>query len=316
MMRTHIFGPVPSRRLGLSLGVDLTPGKTCNFDCLYCQLIQTEQKTIERMAFCSPEVVLKELEETICEITTADWITISGTGEPTLHLQLGEIMAGIKKISSIPVCVITNSSLLWMPQVRDDLQCADHLLPTLTTTFQRTFEKIHRPHPGLSLERILGGLELTVKEFKGSVELELFVCPSINDTEEEIEGLRVFISRLERLSAVYLNAAVRTPLEKSIRQATSQELERFKERLNLSVPVSTALDKKITMKKPARTSLGSGDDVIKLLMRHPTRTEHIETALNISGEALSAILVELESHGKIVMKSDGTWALTACFGFE
>ncbi|HAE39038.1 MAG TPA: radical SAM protein, partial [Candidatus Riflebacteria bacterium] len=239
-MRTYIFGPVPSRRLGISLGVDLTPTKTCSFDCLYCQLSKTRFHTSLRSQFCDPADVLKELKAVLSEIARPDWITISGTGEPTLHSDLGLILAEIKKLESAPACVITNSSLMYLPEVRQELMLADRLLPTISTVNERSFKRIHRPTEDLRLEAILEGLQLFSRDYTGAIEVEIFVCPGINDTPEEISGLRDYLRSLANLESVYLNTAVRSALEGEIATADQGLLNSFRAALNLSVPVTTA----------------------------------------------------------------------------
>lgn len=309
-MRTYIFGPVPSRRLGISLGVDLTPTKTCSYDCLYCQLCRTNFHTSQRSEFCDPDDVLKELRETLAEIAKPDWITISGTGEPTLHSGLGYILAEIKKLNSAPTCVITNSSLLYLPDVRSELMLADRLLPTLTTVNKATFRRIHRPTNELNLDDILNGLRRFVNEFTGTVEIEIFVCPDINDSDAEIEALGNYLNSLDGIESVYLNTAVRVPLESEIRTADQSRLNRFREHLKLRVPVSTAFEhnlvppKKSNWNRPAVSS-----DILKLLLRHPCSQEQLEKVLGSSPENILRLLNELTDQGLIKRESNGCWSL-------
>lgn len=310
-MRTYIFGPVPSRRLGISLGVDLTPTKTCSFDCLYCQLAKTTFHTSGRKEFCKPDEVLAELREVLKEIARPDWITISGTGEPTLHSGLGYILAEIKKLGNAPTCVITNSSLMYLPEVRSELLLADRLLPTLTTVKAETFARIHRPTPDLQLEKILEGLRLFMQEFTGAVEIEIFVCPDINDTDEEIEGLRNYLMTLNNLESVYLNSAVRVPLESEIRTADQSRLNRFRDRLNLMVPVTTAFEHSLI---PPRVSSwnrpAASSDVLKLLLRHPCSEQQLEKVLGSAPEKIVALLNELSANGLIIRGTNGCWVLS------
>ncbi|HNX77192.1 MAG TPA: radical SAM protein [Candidatus Rifleibacterium sp.] len=309
-MHTYIFGPVPSRRLGISLGVDLTPTKTCSFDCLYCQLCRTNFHTATRCAFCDPDEVLRELRETLAEIAQPDWITLSGTGEPTLHSGLGYLLAEIKKLNNAPTCVITNSSLLHLPEVRNELLLADRLLPTLTTVNKYTFKRIHRPTEDLDLESILNGLRKFVNEFTGTVEIEVFVCPGINDSDSEIEALGNYLNSLDGLESVYLNTAVRVPLESEIQTADQSCLNRFREHLRLRVPVSTAFEhslippKKSSWSRPALSS-----DVLKLLLRHPCSQEQLEKVFGSSAENILRLLCELAERGLIKKENNDCWSL-------
>ena len=309
-MRTYIFGPVPSRRLGISLGVDLTPTKTCSYDCLYCQLSRTRYHTSERSQFCDPEDVLKELKAVLSEIARPDWITISGTGEPTLHSGLGFILAEIKKLESAPSCVITNTSLMHLPEVRQELMLADRLLPTISTVNECSFQRIHRPTSNLRLEKILEGLQLFSREYTGSIEVEIFVCPGINDSAEEIAGLRQYLRTIANLESVYLNTAVRAPLESEIKTADQGLLNNFRTALNLGIPVSTAFEHNFI---PPRSSEWNrpavSSDILKLLLRHPCSEKQLEQVLSSAPENILAMLGELAAQGKIKQASNGDWAL-------
>jgi len=310
-MRTYIFGPVPSRRLGISLGVDLTPTKTCSFDCLYCQLSKTKFHTSARAQFCDPESVITELKAVLSEIARPDWITISGTGEPTLHSGLGFILAEIKKLDNAPSCVITNSSLMHLPEVRQELMLVDRLLPTITTVNQRSFERIHRPTADLRLEAILEGLQLFSRDYKGAIEVEIFVCPGINDSAEEIAGLRDYLRTLPNLESVYLNTAVRIPVESEIGTADQGLLNSFRTALNLSVPVTTAFEHSFVPPRSSnwnRPALSS--DILKLLLRHPCSEKQLEQVLSSAPDKITALLMELASQGKVRQTSNGDWTLT------
>ena len=309
-MRTYVFGPVPSRRLGISLGVDLTPTKTCSFDCLYCQLSKTSFHTSERREFCNPDDVLLELKETLAEIAQPDWITISGTGEPTLHSGLGYILAEIKKLGSAPSCVITNSSLMYLPEVRTELMLADRLLPTLTTVSEATFRRIHRPTVDLQLGDILDGLRRFTNEFTGAVEIEVFVCPDINDSEAEIEGLGNYLNSLDGLESVYLNTAVRVPIASEIRTADQSRLNRFRDHLKLKVPVSTAFEHSLIPPKISswnRPAVSS--DILKLLLRHPCSEKQLEKVLGSTPEKIVKLLNDLDNQGLIKKENNGCWSL-------
>ncbi len=309
-MRTYIFGPVPSRRLGISLGVDLTPTKTCSFDCLYCQLPKTRFHTSARSQFCDPEDVVRELKAVLGEIARPDWITISGTGEPTLHTGLGFILAEIKKLNNAPSCVITNSSLMHLPDVRLELMLADRLLPTITTVNQHSFQRIHRPTVDLKLKAILEGLQLFSRDYTGSIEVEIFVCPGINDTTEEIAGLRDYLRTLSNLGSVYLNTAVRVPLESDIITADQGLLNSFRSALNLSVPVTTAFEHSFVPPRSSnwnRPALSS--DILKLLLRHPCSEKQLEQVLSSSPDRIATLLLELAGQGKVRQTSNGDWTL-------
>ena len=310
-MRTYVFGPVPSRRLGISLGVDLTPTKTCSYDCLYCQLSKTRFHTAQRDRFCPPEDVLQELREVLAEIAPPDWITFSGTGEPTLNVDLGYIISELKKFNQTPVCVITNSSLLFLESVRKELMLADRILPTLTSVNEKTFSKIHRPVSSLRLENILEGIRLFCEDFSGTIEVEIFVVPELNDSDEEIAGLRNFIQSLKRVDSIYLNTAVRVPLEGEVLTADHLKLQVFRDKLDLNIPVSTAFERNVIPPRPAGWSRANAEtEILKLLLRHPCNQKQLAQVLSIEEQRLQNFLQDLEQNGKIKLLSNGEWKLT------
>ncbi len=308
-MSRFVFGPVPSRRLGQSLGVDLTPTKTCTLDCRYCQLAPTSHPTTERAMFCSPEEVLAELRQVLDEIAPPDWITISGTGEPTLHAGLGRILQGIRDLGVAPSCVITNSTLLDRPDVQADLALADRLLPTLCTVHQDTFERIHRPVPGVRLDRILAGLRDLASSYRGILDLEIFVCKGVNDTPQEIDGLRRYLATLARFDSLYLNTAIRPPRDADIRAATPDDLQAFRQALDPTWPVTTAFEHTALPRPVDRTPPPPRQGVLDLLLRHPCTPEQLERVLNLPADTLADTLQTLEREGRITRCPDGQWRL-------
>lgn len=204
-----VFGPVSSRRLGRSLGVDLVPLKTCSFDCLYCQAGRTTHKTTSPGEFIPVESVLEELEARLKE-TNPDVVTFSGSGEPTLHTGIDRVITKVKTITDTDVAVLTNGSLLWRPEVRERLRRADMVMPTLSSVLDETFQRIHRPHESLDLQRILEGLNRFREVFHGSLNIEVVLLQGINDGDEEIEALA---KALEGISPdrIQLNTVVRPP---------------------------------------------------------------------------------------------------------
>ena len=307
--RTFIFGPVPSRRLGRSLGVDLTPTKTCTYNCLYCQLAETRFQTVERSRFCDPQKVLEELHLVLEEIDAPDWITFSGTGEPTLHADLGYLLREIKALQVAPICVITNGSLLWREDVQTDLALADRVLPTLVSVRQDTFVRIHRPLAAEDLNRILEGLRSFCRRVPGIVELEIFVCPGLNDQAEELHEIVDFVSSCEGLRGIYLNTSVRAALDSNLVAAPPEVLQGIKALFPADLPVSTAYDLK-PFTKPSNWKRSADEaDVLKLLLRHPCSQEQIQSVLEIPTERLRSLLEGLTVSGRIKLGSDGCWSL-------
>jgi len=163
----HVFGPVPSRRLGRSLGVDLVPYKTCTFDCIYCQLGCTTDKTIDRREWVPLGDLLEDVKAAL--VREPDYVTLSGSGEPTLYARLGELIAGIRSMTSVPVAVLTNGSLFWKPEVRKELLQADLVVPSLDAGTERSYLQVNRPHSEVTFERLIEGLEAFGREYAGQL---------------------------------------------------------------------------------------------------------------------------------------------------
>lgn len=227
----YLYGPVPSRRLGLSLGVDIVPLKICTFDCVYCQLGRSSTKTLERRKYVPIDAVLAELAGRIRSGLRADYITISGSGEPTLNSGLGRLIDGIKPLTSIPVAVLTNGSLLYEAAARADCAKADLVLPSLDAGDEETFARINRPVAGLSFEKIVRGLCELREMYSGGIWLEVFMIDGINTDTEQIEHLASVVARI-RPDKLQLNTAVRPTTLPQIAAVGSDKLESLAQRLS------------------------------------------------------------------------------------
>jgi len=172
----YIYGPVPSRRLGRSLGVDLVPFKACTFDCVYCQLGRTPHKTVERREYLPAEAILDEVKRKLAEGDVPDYITFSGSGEPTLNRRIGGLIREIKALTKIPVAVLTNGSLLWMQEVQEDLMAADLVIPSLDAGDEKLFSYVNRPHRDLAFAQVVNGLIEFTRRFPGQVRYGLKSC--------------------------------------------------------------------------------------------------------------------------------------------
>ncbi len=198
-MSSHVYGPVPSRRLGRSLGVSLVPPKTCTYSCVYCQLGRTTDQTLQRQSFFPPEEVLEEIRDALGagEAEGAvDHVTFAGDGEPTLCSDLGYLIEAVKEGSDVPVAVITNGSLLHDPGVRSDLMEADRVLPTLATVRPQVWRRMHRPHRGLDLPTMIRGLVEFSQEYEGDIWLEVMLVRGLNDDEGSLRELREVIDTI------------------------------------------------------------------------------------------------------------------------
>ncbi|MFA5362467.1 MAG: radical SAM protein [Candidatus Omnitrophota bacterium] len=226
----HIYGPLHSRRLGLSLGVNLTPFKICSFDCVYCQLGKTSEKTVERKEYVNTVEILEEvklwLQNSPQDAKSVSYITFSGAGEPTLNINIGSLIAQIKKITPIPIAVITNSSFLKDPALRRELLDADVIVPTLNTADQAAFEVLNRPCEGIKIEEVIQGLVDLRREYKGKIWLEIMIVKGIND---DLDGAQKLAEAVERIypNAIHLNSPVRAPNESTAQSADEKRLKKI-----------------------------------------------------------------------------------------
>lgn len=223
----HIYGPVPSRRLGYSLGVDILPFKTCSLDCIYCQLGTTKYKIVRRKKFFVCKTILDQIKEVIDSGQHIDYITFSGSGEPTLNTAIGNLIRKIKKSTPIPVAVLTNGTLLFRKSVRDALSLADLVVPSLDAVTQKIFDRINRPHPSLKIEKIIDGLMKFRQKFNGKIWLEILLVKGVNDSPVHIQKLKKVIAEINP-DRIHLNTVVRPPADKSACPLSPQELERIR----------------------------------------------------------------------------------------
>jgi wyosine [tRNA(Phe)-imidazoG37] synthetase (radical SAM superfamily) len=289
----HIFGPVPSRRLGLSLGVDLVPFKTCSYNCVYCQLGHTTNLTAERKSYVPTNEVLEELKQKLRTSVKADYITLSGSGEPTLHSEIGAIIDGIKKITKIPVAVLTNGSLLFLPEVRRALMNADLVIPSLDAASGGVFERINRPHPDIDFEKMFDGLVSFRNEYKGRIWLEIFFVKDLNDGDEEISNLVNLVEKI-RPDRVDLNTAVRPPADPSARAVNKNKLNEIASKFER--PVLVIADVEISHAGGQR---GCINDIMDMLARRPCTADDVALSFNLHINEVLKYLEVLKSEGKI-----------------
>lgn len=225
MQYNTLFGPVPSRRLGISLGVDLVPMKTCTLNCIYCECGKTSHLTLERKEYVSFEAVKKELTHYLAHHARPDYITFSGSGEPTLNSKIGDVIRFLKdRVPDVPVAVLTNSTLFSQKQVRADIKNALVVIPSLDAATENIFNKINRPSPHLYVDKIIDGLIRFRKEYNGKIWLEVFIIPGMNDTTVELNALKQVIGKIKP-DQVHLNTLDRPGSVSTLRAATREELE-------------------------------------------------------------------------------------------
>ncbi|MDI6852609.1 MAG: radical SAM protein [Deltaproteobacteria bacterium] len=291
---THLFGPVNSRRLGLSLGVDLIPPKTCTFDCIYCEVGRTTHLTLERRPF-AVEAIIREIREYFQNPpATSDYITLAGSGEPTLNAGIGEIITAVKDITTIPVAVLTNGTLLYQSEVRQELACADVVLPSLDAVSEETFRRINRPAPGLTLEMVLAGLKAFRKEYRGQMWLEVMLLKGINDTDAELAALKREIAAIAP-DKVQLNTAVRPVVENYARALNRREMEAIAAYLGQGAEIIASFD------RPHRAAAAAAKDrvVIDMLSRRPMTARDLAEALGLPLPQVQKRLHRLQAAGRV-----------------
>ena len=230
-MYKHVFGPVPSRRLGISLGVDLVVSKSCNLNCIFCECGATKKIQLERQRFKDMNEILNEIQSVLKDIKP-DYITFSGSGEPTLSLDLGNISKAIKEDLKYKgkICLITNSLLLANEEVTKELEYIDLIVPTLNTLKQDIFEKIVRPDYRTSVDEIKKGfINLNNSNYKGKIWIEIFVLENINNSEENFIEIANFLnSENIRYDKIQLNTIDRVGAERDLKAISFDKILKAK----------------------------------------------------------------------------------------
>lgn len=300
MRYQHLFGPVLSRRLGISLGVDLVTHKICSLNCVYCECGNTTLLTKARKEYISCENVCRELAHYWTHNDDPDYITFSGSGEPTLNLALGQVIAHIKKNKpDIRVAVLTNATLMSDPGVRADLTRADIVVPSLDAVSPKVFSRINRPCPGILPPDMVDGIAGFAKDFTGEIWLEIFILPGVNDTREELHMLKAAIRKIQP-HRVQLNTLDRPGTVSSLRPASPEELDRvirILDEKNVEIIAQAGTRAKgIKAADPASA-------VLETIHRRPCTKQDLAAILGLPAEEIDLLLAEFLAAGSITSRT-------------
>ncbi len=302
IIKNYVYGPVPSRRLGLSLGLNIIPKKTCTLNCIYCQCGRTTNLTLARRSFYPIDEILKEVRTAVAE-HRIDYLTFSGEGEPTLNKDIGKLIRLLKAEFKIPVAVITNSTLLFDPKVRHDLYRADLVVPSLDAADQKTFHRINRSHPDLKVEKIVQGLKTFRRYYKGKLWLEIMLVKGVNDSPEHLMKLRRLAYEIKP-DRVHLNTVVRPPAEKDALPLTMDDLNQVKLLFGPEAEIAFS-----PIKTRQRKFHGNSQKaVLAVVENRPVTEEDLCRSLGIPTRDIKPVLEELVKQGLI--KKVAFWGKT------
>ena len=288
-----VYGPVPSRRLGKSLGISPIPKKVCNYSCIYCQLGRTNRMTNTRLMFFTVKEMIDEFDEVLKNDFHFDVVTIVGEGEPTLSLGLGELISEIQKRTVKPVAVITNGALLYDANLRAELYQADIVLPTLDAFDDESFKKINRPHGTIDFKMINDGLEIFSHEYKGQLWIELMLIEGINDDDESLKKYVEALSK-HRYDRLYINTPVRPPSEPYVKAVNH-------EKMNHAVEILGGISIDLLDSKGFHSEIEDHyEAIMSIIKRHPMNQFEIEGFLKSRDcNNIDAILDDLKKDNQV-----------------
>lgn len=296
-MYKYLFGPVPSRRLGMSLGIDLVPKKVCALNCVYCEVGETSKLTTDRMEYIKYDKIISELQQFMSSRPKIDYITFSGSGEPTLNSRIGEVLAYVKQnYPDVKTAILTCGALLSSPQLRTEILEADVILPSLDAATQAIFNKINRPNPNLSIDTYIKGLIDFRKEYKGQIWLEVFLLKGYNDMLEELDLIKEAILKIEP-DIVQLNTLDRPGTVEGLIAMTKNELQKIKDYWDIS-------NVEIIASAAQRTDVDSYNTdiegtILATIARRPCTLDDLNQILGIHVNEINKYLGALELNKKI-----------------
>jgi wyosine [tRNA(Phe)-imidazoG37] synthetase (radical SAM superfamily) len=300
MSYRHVFGPVQSRRLGTSLGVDCIVPKTCNLDCIYCECGPTTNRTMVRKEYVAASAVIDELRDFLATKPNLDFITFGGSGEPTLNSSIGEMVQRIKKeFPGYKTALLTNGMLLYLPEVQDAILSFDCILPSLDAVSKTVFNAVNRPDPSLDIEKVIKGLVAFSRRYAGMLWVEIFILPGINDSTDELGRMKEVLSRMAS-TRVQLNSLDRPGTVKNVPTAPIERLEEIA-RFFFPLPVEIISRSKLALSASAPDS-ESEESLLAALRRRPMTIEEIAVMAAATINQSAVLLERLSQEGKVSLR--------------
>jgi wyosine [tRNA(Phe)-imidazoG37] synthetase (radical SAM superfamily) len=293
----HLFGPIQSRRLGTSLGVDCIVPKTCNLDCIYCECGHTTNRTMSRKEYVKASAVIDELKNLLAGRPNLDYITFGGSGEPTLNTKIGEMVRFIKKeFPRYKTALLTNGTLLYLPEVQDSIMEFDCILPSLDAISKTVFEAVNRPDPSLDVTKMIEGLVAFSKRYTGMFWVEIFIVPGLNDSEDELRRFKEVLLQMEP-SRVQLNSLDRPGTVKNVPKAPIERLHEIAQFL-FPLPVEI-ISRSATPSSVGTVAASTEESIIAALQRRPMTIEEIAVMAGVTINQSVVLLERLSREGKV-----------------
>lgn len=293
----RVFGPVLSKRLGNSLGIDVIPHKTCSYNCIYCQLGSEENTITDLTNYYSVDEIIYELKEALLNNKNIDYITFTGSGEPTLYKDLKKLIYEIKQITDIPVCIITNGSLLYKQEMRSNLLLADLIIPSLDAGNEETFKLIDNPNKEIDFDKMVEGLIEFKKIFKGEYWLEIFLLKDINDNEDELDDIIKIVKKIKP-DRIQLITATRRVANEKAKALSDEELKKIKKYFNSKCDIEIDIPN-ISENHKGNTRILTEDDIVNFLIRQPDTAYIIAKSFNENERKVKELLDLLIKKNKV-----------------
>ena len=296
----HLFGPVPSRRFGRSLGIDLTPCKTCSLDCVFCQLGRTSRKTVTREEYVPTNEVLNEIEDWLQVGGAVDYITLSGSGEPTLHARFGDVLTFIRSNTAVPAVLLTNGTMLHLPEAREAAAVAEVVKVSLSAWDQVSYELVNRPHPSLRFDQLVAGQKAFRAGFAGQLWMEIFLLEGMNASRAEVQRIAE-VAREIGPDRIQLNTVARPPAETFATAVSEQRVVDLARLFHPSAEIIAA---------PARShntqmQVNEGA-ILAMLRRRPCTAQQVADAFGMHRNEVSKYLGALLRTGEIREERSGS----------